>query len=146
MEFAEGLAAVLLGLATLGRLEKRLHPTSGALLALLAVGRGTIYRDRARWEDELASLRGAMQDIWSAGRLVVAPTTTSLPPKHGRSALDWNVLAFTKLGNMVDATSISVPFGLFEGTSLPRGLQILGPPASEESVLALAEKLTHSRA
>ena len=27
-----------LGLATLGRLDKRVHPTSGALLALLAVG------------------------------------------------------------------------------------------------------------
>ena len=141
MEFTEGLAAVLLGLATLGRLDKRVHPTSGALLALLAVGSGTIYRDRARWEDEIASLRGAMHAIWSTGRLVVAPTTTSLPPKHGRSALDWNVLAFTKLGNMVDSTSISIPFGFFDGTSLPRGLQILGPPGSEERVLALAQQL-----
>jgi amidase len=141
MPFTEGLSAVLLGLATLGQLDKRVHPTSGALLALLAVGRGTIYRDRARWEDELADLRATMQAIWATGRLVVAPTTTSLPPKHGRSALDWNVLAFTKLGNMVDATCISVPFGSFEGTSLPRGLQILGPPGSEERVLALAEQL-----
>lgn len=141
MEFAEGLSAVLLGLATLGRLDKRVHPTSGALLALLAVGSGTIYRDSARWEDEVAKLRAAMHAIWSTGRLVVAPTTTSLPPKHGRSALDWNVLAFTKLGNMVDSTSISMPFGVFAGTRLPRGLQILGPPGSEEHVLALAEKL-----
>lgn len=141
MEFTEGLQAVLLGLATLGRLDKRVHPTSGALLALLAVGSGTIYRDRARWEDELERLRAAMRAIWSTGRLVVAPTTTSLPPKHGRSALDWNVLAFTKLGNMVDATSISIPFGTFAGTRLPRGLHILGPPGSEERVLALAEQL-----
>ncbi|HEX8793277.1 MAG TPA: amidase family protein, partial [Polyangiaceae bacterium] len=141
MEFTEGLRAVLLGLASLGRLDKRVHPTSGALLALLAVGSGTIYRDRARWEDEVADLRAAMQAIWSTGRLVVAPTTTSLPPKHGRSALDWNVLAFTKLGNMVDATSISMPFGVFEGTGLPRGLQILGPPGSEERVLTLAQQL-----
>jgi Asp-tRNA(Asn)/Glu-tRNA(Gln) amidotransferase A subunit family amidase len=141
MEFMEGLQAVLLGLATLGQLDKRVHPTSGALLALMAVGKGTIYRDRVRWEDELASLRAAMRAIWSTGRLVVAPTTTSLPPKHGRAALDWTVLAFTKLGNMVDSTSISVPFGRFDGTSLPRGLQILGPPGSEERVLALAEKL-----
>ncbi len=141
MEFAEGLQAVLLGLATLGRLDKRVHPTSGALLALLAVGSGTLYRNRARWEDELAGLRAAMHAIWSTGRLVVAPTTTSLPPKHGRSALDWNVLAFTKLGNMVDSTSISIPFGTFEDTRLPRGLQILGPPGSEERVLALAQHL-----
>ena len=36
LEFAEGLASVLLGLASLGRLDKRVHPTSGALLALRA--------------------------------------------------------------------------------------------------------------
>jgi len=141
MEFTEGLEAVLLGLATLGQLDKRIHPTSGALLALMAVGRNTIYRDGARWEDELEDLRAAMHAIWSTGRLVVAPTTTSLPPKHGRAALDWNVLAFTKLGNMVGATCISIPFGRFAGTVLPRGLQILGPPGSEERVLELAEKL-----
>jgi aspartyl-tRNA(Asn)/glutamyl-tRNA(Gln) amidotransferase subunit A len=144
LEFREGLAAVLLGLATMGRLDKRVHPTSGALLALMALGNATIYRDAARWEDLLADLRARVHAIWSEGRVLVAPTTTSLPPKHGRSLLDWSVLAFTKLGNMVDATAIAIPFGHFEGTRLPRSLHVLGPPGSEQAVLDVAEKLEAS--
>jgi amidase len=86
-------------------------------------------------------VRAAVKSIWESGRLIVAPTTTSLPPKHGLSTFDWSVLAFTKLGNLVDATAISIPFGTFDATGLPRGLQILGPPGSEASVLDLAGKL-----
>ncbi len=142
IEFAEGLSAVLLGLVSGGRLDKRVHPTSGALLALMALGQWTIYRDAARWEDALAELRARMKAIWDSGRLVIAPTTTSLPPRHGRSVLDWTVLAFTKLGNLTDSTSISVPFGTFDETGLPRGLQVLGPPGSEQAVMDLAERLT----
>jgi amidase len=136
---------VLLGLATLGRLDKRVHPTSGALLALMAVGQKTIYRNAARWEDELATVRARVKAIWDSGRLIVAPTTTSLPPKHGLSTFDWTVLAFTKLGNLTDSTSISIPFGFFGETGLPRGLQILGPPGSEQSVLDLAAKVVAAR-
>jgi Asp-tRNA(Asn)/Glu-tRNA(Gln) amidotransferase A subunit family amidase len=141
LAFAEGLSAVLLGLASLGRLDKRVHPTSGALLALMALGQKTIYRNAARWEAELANVRARMKALWDRGLLVVAPTTTSLPPRHGLSTFDWSVLAFTKLGNLVDSTAISIPFGTFDDTGLPRGLQILGPPGSEASVLSLADKL-----
>jgi Asp-tRNA(Asn)/Glu-tRNA(Gln) amidotransferase A subunit family amidase len=130
-----------LGLASAGRLDKRVHPTSGALLALMALGRATIYRDAPRWEDALDDLRERVAAVWSSGRLFVTPTSTSLPPRHGRAALDWSVLAFTKLGNLVDATGIAIPFGHFEGTGLPRSLQILGPPGSEQAVLDLAERL-----
>ncbi|MGD0526949.1 MAG: amidase [Polyangiaceae bacterium] len=144
LEFFEGLASVVLGLVTMGRLDKRVHPTSGALLALMALGRATIFRDRARWERELEEVRARVRAVWDSGRLLVAPTTTSLPPRHGRAVLDWRVLAFTKLGNLTDATSIAIPFGHFDGTSLPRSLQILGPPGSEQAVLDLAERLHHS--
>jgi aspartyl-tRNA(Asn)/glutamyl-tRNA(Gln) amidotransferase subunit A len=149
LEFAEGMASVLLGLASLGRLDKRVHPTSGALLALMALGQKTIYRNAARWEDEVSTVRARVKAIWDSGRLIVAPTTTSLPPKHGLSTFDWTVLAFTKLGNITDSTSISIPFGFFGeagDTGLPRGLQILGPPGSEQSVLDLAAKVTRSQA
>jgi Asp-tRNA(Asn)/Glu-tRNA(Gln) amidotransferase A subunit family amidase len=144
LPFGEGLASVIFGLVTGGRLDRRVHPTSAALLALMALGSVTLYRNRARWEDELESLRARVRAVWSSGRLIVAPTTTSLPPKHGRAVLDWTVLAFTKLGNLVDATAVSVPFGYFTGTHLPRSLQILGPPGSEDAVLDLAERLFHS--
>ena len=66
LEFPEGLAAVLLGLATLGRLDKRVHPTSGALLALMALGQASIYRDARRWEAELEDLRAQVGAIWAA--------------------------------------------------------------------------------
>ncbi|HEY8041599.1 MAG TPA: amidase [Polyangiaceae bacterium] len=141
LDFREGLSAVLLGLVTAGRLDKRVHPTSGALLALLALGQATIYRDKTRWEAELDDLRARVEAVWNSGTLIVAPTTTSLPPRHGRAALDWTVLAFTKLGNLTDATAIALPFGCFEGTTLPRSLQILGPPGSEDAVMDLAERL-----
>jgi Asp-tRNA(Asn)/Glu-tRNA(Gln) amidotransferase A subunit family amidase len=141
LEFREGLAAVLLGLVSMGRLDKRVHPTSGALLALMALGQQTIFRDAARWKRELADLRARVRAVWESGRLIIAPTTTSLAPLHGRSALDWTVLAFTKLGNLTDATAISIPFGCFEGTKLPRGLQIVGPPGSEDAVMEMAERL-----
>jgi aspartyl-tRNA(Asn)/glutamyl-tRNA(Gln) amidotransferase subunit A len=144
LQFREGLAAVLLGLVSLGRLDKRVHPTSGALLALMALGRATIFRDRRRWERELEEVRATVRAVWDSGRLLVAPTTTSLPPRHGRAVLDWSVLAFTKLGNLTDATAIAVPFGHFEGTPLPRSLQILGPPGSEQAVLDLAERLSRA--
>ena len=141
LPFAEGLAAVLLGLASLGRLDKRVHPTSGALLALMALGQATIYRNGARWERELDQVRARVRAVWDSGRLLVTPTSTSLPPRHGRAVFDWWVLAFTKLGNLTDATAIAVPFGHFEGTRLPRSLQILGPPGSEDAVLDLAQRL-----
>jgi amidase len=141
IDFREGVSAVVLGLATLGRLDKRVHPTSAALLALLALGKATVFRDAPRWEDALADVRARVRAVWQSGRLVVSPTSTSLPPRHGRSALDWTVLAFTKLGNLSDATAISIPFGLFHGTKLPRSLQIFGPPGSEDAVMNLAQRL-----
>jgi Asp-tRNA(Asn)/Glu-tRNA(Gln) amidotransferase A subunit family amidase len=137
----EGTRAVLFALATQGRFDKRIHPTSARLLLLIALGRYTLYREARRWERELEALRAGVRAIWSTGRLIVAPTTTSPPARHGRSAFDWTVLAFTKLGNLVDATSIAIPFGRFDGTDLPRSIQILGPPGSERSVIELAEKI-----
>ena len=82
-----------------------------------------------------------MRAIWASGRLIVAPTTTSLPARHGRSAFDWTVLAFTKLGNLTDSTSIAIPFGRYDGTDLPRSIQILGPPGSEHAVMDVAAGL-----
>jgi Asp-tRNA(Asn)/Glu-tRNA(Gln) amidotransferase A subunit family amidase len=46
------------------------------------------------------------------------------------------------LGNLVDATALAIPCGVFPGTpALPRSLQIIGPPGSEEAVLDLGARL-----
>jgi Asp-tRNA(Asn)/Glu-tRNA(Gln) amidotransferase A subunit family amidase len=81
-----------------------------------------------------------MRDVWKT-RLVVAPTMTLPPPHHGRAVLAWRWQAFTKLGNLTDSTCIAIPFGRFASCGLPRSLQVMGPPGSEEAVLDLAERL-----
>jgi Asp-tRNA(Asn)/Glu-tRNA(Gln) amidotransferase A subunit family amidase len=81
-----------------------------------------------------------MDAIWNSGRIVIAPTATISPPKHGRALFTRNWQAFTKLGNLTDATAAAIPFGRF-ATGLPRSIQIMGPPGSEEAVLDLAEKI-----
>lgn len=138
--FREGMTAVLVGLATRGLLDKRMHPNTGKLFVLLALG-SLLYRDKARAEDGRHRLLEAMMEHWKEGRLVIAPTVTESPPRHGRAARAMRLGTFCQLGNLVDATSIAIPFGRFSTTGMPRSIQILGPPGSEERVLALAEAL-----
>lgn len=140
ISFAEGMGAVLVGLATGGRFDKRMHPNTGKLFALLAVG-SLVFRDRNRASDGRDKLREAMANYWKEGRLVIAPTVTESPPRHGRAARALRLGTFCQLGNLVDATAIAVPFGRFATTGMPRSIQILGPPGSESNVLALAERL-----
>jgi amidase len=53
--------------------------------------------------------------------------------------------AFCKLGNLVDATACAIPCGKF-ANGMPRSLQLLGPPGSEEAVLDFAERLEQAAA
>lgn len=137
----EGLGAVLAGIVTRGRFDKRVHPNTGVLLALVALGRISMYRDRKKWEARYASFNDQVNAIWRSGRFLVMPTSTHKPPRHGRAAFAHGVQTFTKFGNLTDSTSIAIPFGTFENTSLPRSLQILGPPGAERALCAFAEKL-----
>ncbi len=137
---AKALPAVLLGLMTGGRLDKRVHPNTGILLAGTHLAGALRYDDPARVGRSLQRLVDAARAIWAEGRLIVAPMATVPAPRHGRAAFDYDLQAFCKLGNLIDATAAAIPFGTFED-GLPRSLQILGPPGSEESVLALAARL-----
>ncbi len=140
MTIGEGVKAVLFGLASAGRLDRRMHPNSGLLFGLVALGRYARYRDARPIDAQVARLREGARSIWSRGRLIVSPMATVPPPKHGRAAFDLHLQAFMKLGNLTDATAISIPFGRFP-SGLPRSLQILGPPGAEDAVLDLAERL-----
>lgn len=137
---AEAIPAVLLGLLSGGRLDRRIHPGAGILIALSQIGALTLYRDGARYADGVERLRAQMAAVWRAGHLVVAPTATLPPPRLGRSVFSWTWQAYTKLGNLTDATALALPFGRFPDR-LPRSLQILGPPGSEQAVLDLAARL-----
>jgi aspartyl-tRNA(Asn)/glutamyl-tRNA(Gln) amidotransferase subunit A len=139
----EGVPAVLGALASWGRLDKRVHPNTAVLLAAVA-GLSLYHRDGARAVARRAALRSAFEHRWARGTLLVAPTTTEVPPRHGRTALATRLMSFCKAGNLFDATAAAVPFGVFRGTRLPRSLQILGPQGSEDAVLALAERVMTS--
>ena len=142
MSIRDGLAATAIGVLTNGRLDKRLHPVSGcALRARRPRTAHPLPRSAKPQVGALEALRDAAKLAWQSGRLLVTPTTTALPPKHRRAVLALRAPSFVMLGNLTDATAIAVPAGRFEGTGLPRSLQILGPPGSEDAVLALAERL-----
>jgi Asp-tRNA(Asn)/Glu-tRNA(Gln) amidotransferase A subunit family amidase len=140
LSLADGLAAAALGLASRGRLDKRLHPKGAAMFALVALGRLTFFRDPRRATENVETVRAAFRRVWDAGHLIVSPTTTVPASRHGRTVLDLRLLSFAKVGNLTDATALALPFGRFRD-GLPRSLQILGPPGSEHAVLDLAERL-----
>lgn len=152
----EGLPAVLLGIASGGRLDKRVHPNTGLLLAGTAA-LGLRFRDRARAARGLADLTAAVASVWDRGTLIVTPTCTGRAPRHGATAWAYRLMTFCKLGNLTDATGLALPFGTYPAISprgflrragsspMPRSLQILGPPGSENAVLALAERLEAAR-
>lgn len=141
----QGLPAVLLALLTGGRFDKRVHRNTAMLLAGTAA-MSLRHRDRARAARGVAELREKVAGIWERGALLVMPTCTSRAPRHGTSAFAYRLMSFCKLGNLVDATGLALPFGSFRvgGAGLPpmpRSLQIMGPPGSEDAVLALAARL-----
>jgi Asp-tRNA(Asn)/Glu-tRNA(Gln) amidotransferase A subunit family amidase len=143
LPLTQALPAVLLGILGGGRLDKRVHPNTGLLFAG-AAALSLRFRNRTRAAARLARLRADIGAIWARGHLVVTPTCTARPPKHGRAAWAYRLMTFCKLGNMTDATGLALPFGHYRvrgAVAMPRSLQILGPPGSEDAVLALAERL-----
>jgi Asp-tRNA(Asn)/Glu-tRNA(Gln) amidotransferase A subunit family amidase len=143
LPIGQALPAVFLALASGGLIDKRVHRNTAVLFAACGVA-SLLHRDRGRASDGLTKLRADVQAIWDSGRLIVSPTCTSRPPKHGRSAFAYRLMTFCKLGNLTDATALALPFGRYfprGEPAMPRSLQILGPPGSEDAVLALAERL-----
>ena len=59
------------------------------------------------------------RDLARAGKLVIAPTATVPPPKHGRGIFTRNWQSFTKLGNLTDATAVALPFGTLRRAGSP---------------------------
>jgi len=118
--------------------DRRLHPRSARVLlelSLLKLGR----RPRAAIERTMA-LRERVGALFSEGYILVSPTTTYPAPRLGRALSMAGLASFVKIGNLLDATALSVPFGTFEG-GLPRGLQLMGPAGSEGRLIEIARPL-----
>jgi len=135
-----GVPAVLLSLLSRGRLDKRVHPNTAVLLAG-CFALGLRHRDKKGAAAKRSALVAAVEKVWGERTLIVSPTTTVRPPRHGRAAWMYRLMSFCKLGNLVDATGLALPWGRFPGSTLPRSVQILGPSGSEEAVLDLAARL-----
>jgi Asp-tRNA(Asn)/Glu-tRNA(Gln) amidotransferase A subunit family amidase len=137
---AWALGAVAASLLLRGRLgDRRFHPQCAELLALMALGRVTLYRDPARALARARAVQAAFERCWDQGQIVVAPVCTEPPPRVGTSNLHPHLLDCTVAGNLADATGLAIPCGRFG--HLPRGIQLLGPPGSEEILLDLGPRL-----
>ena len=141
----DGLGAVLSAVITRGTLgDRRFHPLTAELLLLFALGRATWAPKRARARAQAFSVRETFRQMWADGHVVVAPTVAHPPPKIRASNRTPGLLAYTCAGNMADATALSIPFGTFGGRPgevLPRSLQLLGPPGSEDILIDLADRI-----
>jgi Asp-tRNA(Asn)/Glu-tRNA(Gln) amidotransferase A subunit family amidase len=141
LTLGEGLRAVSSALLLRGRLgDRRFHPHTAAILALIALGRVTLYRDRHTAERSAAAFREEVAEVWDRGYLLVLPASAWSAPKHGHSFHNTKLQVHSMPGNVADATSLAVPFGRFRN-GMPRALQVMGPPGSEELILDIGERL-----
>ncbi len=140
----EGLLAVASSLLLRGRFgDLRFHPQCAEILALVAIGRVTIFRNKSKALADAMAVRAAYEATWDRGHLVVSPVCAFPPPIIGRSNWNARLLECTVGGNISDATGLAIPWGTFDG--LPRAIQVLGPPGSEQTVLDVADRLIEQR-
>lgn len=141
LSIASGVRALLSSLVFRGRVgRRRFHPRTAELLTLVGIGHLALFRNRneALWGAE--KITAPFRAAWARGEVIVMPTVRYPAPPVGRTHWNPNILTCTIAGNLADATGLSMPFGQFDD-GLPRGLQLLGPPGSEDALLALAEQL-----
>lgn len=140
----EGLAAVASSLLLRGRFgDRRFHPQCAELLALIAIGRVTLFRNKSRAIADAHAIRDTFGALWDRGYLIVSPVCTYPPPRIGRSNWNPHILECTVAGNISDTTGLSIPWGTFDG--MPRSIQIMGPPGCERVLLEVADRLITSR-
>jgi Asp-tRNA(Asn)/Glu-tRNA(Gln) amidotransferase A subunit family amidase len=142
IDLRQGIGAVVSSLVFRGRFgDKRFHPLTAELLGLMLVGRA-IYRDRTRVLDEASEIERAFTRLWDQGLLVVAPVSCYPAPRIGTTNRNTRLIECCLPGNVADATALAVPFGKFG--HLPRAIQLMGPPGSEDQLLDIADWLIAS--
>lgn len=145
MTFREGLSALVGAIVFGGRSDKRLHPRTAEVLALITLGRYTLFRDRGRALEGAHAFQNAVTALWDQGYLWVAPVCAYPAPRIGTTTRHIHLLDNTFPGNLADATGLAIPWGRFDD-GLPRALQLLGPPGSELTLIEVAGRLEAARA
>ncbi|WP_337180595.1 amidase [Sphingopyxis granuli] len=98
--------------------------------------------------EDRAKLWAICEDIFASHDVLLSPTTPMQPRTleewglQGRHHLVGSYTAHTVLFNFLGLPAISVPCGMLDG--LPVGLQIAGPPGSEDALLRVAHAV-HKR-
>jgi Asp-tRNA(Asn)/Glu-tRNA(Gln) amidotransferase A subunit family amidase len=139
--FFEALGAVVSAIVLRGRFgDRRIHPATAELLALILLGHYTLYRDPKKAIANAEEFRRRVGALWDRGDLIAMPVCMWGAPKIGRTNYNPHLLSCTCPGNLADATGLAIPFGRF-GNGLPRAIQLLGPPGSEDLLIDLAERL-----
>jgi len=133
----DAIGAVASAVVFRGRFgDRRFHPLTAELLGLIVLGRA-IYRDRTAVLDEALKVKSAFEALWDRGLLVVSPVSCYPPPRIGETNRNMRLAECCMPGNIADATCLALPFGRFG--HLPRGIQLMGPPGSEEILLDVAD-------
>ena len=123
--------------------RRRIHPLTAEILLAVILGRMLVFRNKEKAKARAFAIRDAFRRVWDEGYIVVAPVCAYPPPRIGRSNRNLHLLDCTVPGNLADATGLSIPFGRFG--HLPRSIQLMGPPGSEDVLLDIAERLIASR-
>jgi Asp-tRNA(Asn)/Glu-tRNA(Gln) amidotransferase A subunit family amidase len=126
-------------LGELGRaLRGRPRVTSGALMYWMAAHYGSLLArglriDGARWRE---LLRAQVRDLIGERGVAVCPIFPTTAPRHGwtkRALL--TTLGYQAWVNLAGLPGIAVPIGR-SGNGLPVGVQIVGAPGAEHTILA----------
>lgn len=94
-------------------------------------------------------IQQSWRDLYAAGiDAIVAPTLPAVAAKSGQEAFTWpdgseepviNACVRTCCpGNLTGLPALSIPCG-FSATGLPIGLQVIGAPCAEQTVLAIGQ-------
>lgn len=139
---ADGLAALSV-LGTVEQLEDKLDPLTVAMLHLASGLKATEYAKAMFAKEELSIKMGEFMQTYD---LLVTPTvpTPPLPMDYTDPLGFLRCAAFTFPFNLTGQPAVSVPAGR-TGIGLPVGLQLVGRPYDEVTVLRAAAALERAR-
>ncbi|MSP92425.1 MAG: amidase [Myxococcales bacterium] len=143
LRLVPSIGAVLGAVVGRGSLGRGFHPATAEILLQIAVGRALLYHSKPRALAAAHAVRAGFQRLWDRGAVVVMPVCGWPAPRPGRTNWNPRLIECTVPGNLADATGLSIPWGTFDD-GLPRALQLLGPPGSEDELIDLGERLLAS--
>jgi fatty acid amide hydrolase 2 len=126
----------------LGRLAAGRSPHTFAALALAALERIPLHRDRAAAERILVlgrELQARLEELIGDG-VMLYPSYPSVAPRHGSPLLTPWRWTYTAIVNVMELPATQVPLGL-DADGLPLGVQVVGRRGNDHVTIAVALEL-----